>query len=279
MLYGLAAWGLRQTPLQAQIDMAARLGLPILELGIAGCPNDLLQADSTRRDAEAASALFAPASVRPLCVATGNDFTAGSEAEVLASLRRTLAVIRLASQVGARYLRVFAGFAPKEEVTGRRFDLLVDCLRRIYEAGDACGVLPVVETHGGVKSMPDGTVRHFASVSTEDDTLDRLLSEIPALRLNFDPANLFVLGRDVCRFYQCYRERVAYAHLKDFAPKGAGYVPVACGEGGITWRDLLGALRHFEGPALLEYEMPADVERGFAASLAFLRGMEDECAS
>ena len=47
MRYGLAVWGLRFTPLREQLAMTRRLGVDLLELGIAGFRTDLLQADSS----------------------------------------------------------------------------------------------------------------------------------------------------------------------------------------------------------------------------------------
>ena len=279
MNYGLAAWGLRLTPLREQLSMTKRLGLHHLELGIAGFRNDLLQADSNPCAVETVRDLFRSIGLEPSCAANGNDFTQKDETKVRRSLDHTLAALKLADMLGIRYLRIFAGFSPVAEVTGKRYVLLTECLKKVYEASKETQVLPVVETHGGVEALADGTVRHFASISTEDETLEKLLNEIPAMKLNFDPANLHVLGKDVAAFYRRYREKIAYAHLKDFVRKGMGWSPAACGEGDMDWRGLLTEMCSFEGPALLEYEIPADAERGFADSLKFLLNEEKNLAS
>ena len=279
MHYGLAAWGLRLTPLREQLAMTGRLGLDLLELGIAGFPNDFLQADSSAHAVEAVKELFLGAGMQPCCAAVGNDFTLEDENGVRQSLEVTLAALKIADALGIRFLRIFAGFSPVGEVTGARFDLLEESLRRVYAAAARTRVLPVVETHGGVDNLKDGSVRHFPSVSTEYETLDRLVGDLPELRLNFDPANLFVLGTDLVDFYRRYRERIAYAHLKEFRPFGQGWTPSACGSGSMDWGGLLREMRSFEGPAMLEYEIPADAERGFSASLDFLRKEEKKLGS
>lgn len=279
MRYGLAVWGLRFTPLREQLAMTRRLGVDLLELGIAGFRTDLLQADSSACFTDTVRALFRENTLTPVCAATGNDFTLPKESDTLVSLDRTLAALKLADALGIRYLRIFAGFSPVAEVTGVRYRLLVDCLRKVYQAAKQTQVIPVMETHGGVEALADGTVRHFASISTEDETLEKLLNDIPTMKLNFDPANLHVLGKDVAAFYRRYREKIAYVHLKDFVRKGLGWVPAACGEGNMDWPGLLTEMRSFEGPALLEYEIPADAERGFADSLKFLLNEEKNLAS
>ena len=279
MEYGLVAWGLRQTPLRDQLAMTRRLGVHHLELGIAGFRNDLLQADSKSCAVETVRDLFRSAGLEPSCAATGNDFTLEKESEVRKLLAQTLAVLKLADALGIRCIRIFAGFAPVSDVAGKRYDLLTECLKKVYEAAKETQVLPVVETHGGVEALADGTVRHFASISTEDETLEKLLNDIPDMRLNFDPANLYVLGKDTAAFYRRFREKIAYVHLKDFVRKGLGWVPAACGEGNMDWSELLKEMRSYEGPALLEYEIPADAERGFADSLKFLLNEEKNLAS
>ena len=279
MNYGLAAWGLRLTPLRDQLAMTKRLELRHLELGIAGFRNDLLQADSKLCAVETIRDLFRSADLQPSCAATGNDFTQEREVDVRQSLDQTLAALKLADTLGIRYMRIFAGFSPVADVTGKRYDLLTECLEKVYEAAKETQVLPVVETHGGVETLADGTVRHFASISTEDGTLEKLLNDIPAMKLNFDPANLHVLGKDIAAFYRRFREKIAYVHLKDFVRKGMGWSPAACGEGNMDWPGLLAEMRTFEGPALLEYEIPDDAERGFADSLKFLIKEEKDLAS
>ena len=153
MNYGLAAWGLRLTPLRDQLAMTKRLGVRHLELGIAGFRNDLLQADSKSCAVGTVRDLFLSANLEPSCAATGNDFTLEMETDVRQSLDQTLAALKLADMLGIRYLRIFAGFSPVAEVTRKRYDLLTECLKKVYEAAKETQVLPVVETHGGVKAL------------------------------------------------------------------------------------------------------------------------------
>ena len=180
----------------------------------------------------------------------------------------------IAGTLGIRYLRIFAGFAPPEAVTGRRADVQRACLERAAAACIAHGAAPAVETHGGVAPLANGAVRHVPSTTTTPRTLDKMLEAVPGLRLLFDPANVRAVGEDPCAFYRRYRERIALVHLKDFAPAaGGGLLPVACGEGALDWPELLPLVAEAQGPLLIEYENPGDAADSFRRSLAFLEGL------
>lgn len=276
MQYGLAAWGLRFTPLREQLAMTGRLKLNLLEIGISGFHTDLLQAGVPNCFLDTVKTLFKEYSLTPLCAVTGNDFTQPDKNDTAASLGQTLAALRTADILGIRYLRIFAGFSPVEEVVEERYKTLVECINKIYEAAKKTNVIPVVETHGGVNNLPDNSIRHFASVSTECETLDKLFNDVPEMVLNFDPANLCILDKDVCSFYHRYREKIVYMHLKDFVRCGMGWVPGACGTGEMDWGALMAEISSFSGPAMLEYEIPSDVENGFTTSLNFLQHKEKE---
>lgn len=271
---GLACWGLRKTSLPEQLAMTKRLGVDLLELGIVSFPNDFLQQDATEDQVKKAAEMFKAVNLTPVCGAAGNDFTLPTGKENLDSLERTKVSVRLAGELGVKYLRIFSGFEAVEKVTGERWNTMIRCLKEVYAYARGTGVMPVMETHGGVTCLDDGSVRHFLSPSTRQDTLDRILEEIPELQLNFDPANLFVLGLDPVAYYKRYNSRIKYMHLKDFVPFGKGFKPAACGESSMDWKGLLSAVKSYKGPALIEYEIPDDVEDGFRKSLDFIRKQE-----
>ena len=272
MRLGLAAWGFRESALERQLQITKRLGVRLLEFSISGQPNDALKTGASPEDIRQVRELFAKYGVELSCAAGGNDFTlpdADANLQQLDALKRT---IDLAHELGVSHLRIFAGFSPLAEVTGQRWDLMIDCLRQTLDYAKPSGVIPVVETHGGVAGFPEG-VKHSHSASSQPESLLRMLSELPDLQVNFDPANLFAVGiahpEDV---YLRIKSRVAYAHLKDFAQvPGTDYVkPAACGESSMDWRKLLDAMSDFAGPALIEYENTCDVEDGCRRSLNYI---------
>lgn len=277
MRFGNAAWGFRETPLKRQLEITRAMGLDLLELSVAGHENDRLQLEATDRDIAAVTTLFAKAGIELSCAATGSDFTLPRRDDCLAGLNRVKRVIDIGGKLGIRYLRIFAGFAPVAEVTGERWRTMIECLRIAGEYAAAAGIVPVVETHGGITCHADG-VTHFFSTSSEPDTLVRMLDELPmTLMVNFDPANLYAVGiAHPETVYQRIRERVAYVHLKDFVRlPGTGHLkPAACGESAMDWNSLLSAMSDYDGPALIEYENVEDVEDGCRRSLTFLKNHE-----
>ena len=50
-----------------------------------------------------------------------------------------------------------------------------------------------------------------------------------------------------------------------------GVLPAACGEGRLDWPELMAALKEFDGPAMIEYELTGDVRDGMRRSLDFLK--------
>lgn len=272
MRLGLAAWGLRETPLEEQLALTQELGVDVLELGIINSPGDLLSAEAGVRELETIRNLFDRYGRTPLCAATGNDFTLPEE-QCRAGLAAARKAIVWAGVLKIKYLRIFAGFIPKEELTAGRRDLLLACLSEVAATAKDCGVTLALETHGGVVRKGQG-VLHTPSVATDPGTQDWMLEAVPDLRLCFDPANLHAVGMDPVKFFRRYREKIATMHLKDFVRNPDGTLrPGACGDGSLLWPELLEAVAGFDGPALIEYEVPSDVAEGMRRSLDFLHEM------
>ncbi len=269
MEYGNAAWGLRETPLPRQLEITRAMGLKLLELSIAGYDKDYLQLDATPEQIRQAKAWFEAAGIRPDCGSTGNDFTGDDAKEQLVKVKK---VIDIAAAVGVKLLRIFAGFNSDSVVFGARLETMLDCLREAACYAASKGVTLAVETHGGVAANGNALV-HFHSTSTRVDTLDAIVKT--GVSLNYDPANLAAAGAvDPVAYFDRYEKYIKYVHLKDFRDVPGGVVPAACGEGRLDWPKLTAALRRYRGPALIEYELPADIEDGLRRSLAYLNAHE-----
>ena len=273
MEYGNAAWGLRELPLEEQLKLTQAMGLHLLELSIANYHRDALQPDASAEQIRQVKALFAQYDVRPDCGATGNDFTAGSAADVRESLDRVKRAADIAAALGVKVLRIFAGFTSDSLVYGERFDRALEALQLAAEHVRGTGVRLAIETHGGVAATGD-VLHHSATVTTRIDTMRKLLESLPAaeIGMNYDPANLAAVGDAAPeRWFGLFRDRIALVHLKDFRDVPGGIVPAGCGEGRLDWKALLAALKEYDDPALIEYELPADVEDGLRRSLRFLK--------
>ena len=273
MEYGNAAWGLRELPLEEQLKLTQAMGLHLLELSIANYHRDALQPDASAEQIRQVKALFAQYDVRPDCGATGNDFTAGSAADVRESLDRVKRAADIAAALGVKVLRIFAGFTSDSLVYGERFDRALEALQLAAEHVRGTGVRLAIETHGGVAATGD-VLHHSATVTTRIDTMRKLLESLSAaeIGMNYDPANLAAVGDAAPeRWFGLFRDRIALVHLKDFRDVPGGIVPAGCGEGRLDWKALLAAQKEYDGPALIEYELPADVEDGLRRSLRFLK--------
>lgn len=267
MKFGNASWGFRETPLEEQLRITKDMGLCVLELGIANAPKDV-PLSVTDEEMSEIKALYEKYGIELCCAATGNDFSNGDKNDV----PKVKKVIDICEKLGVKYLRIFAGFSLVSEVVGDRWDNMIECLKEVAEYARDKNVYPVIETHGGVNGFDDG-VEHFLSASADEETLYKMMSELPEnVAVNFDPANLWAVGnKHPENVFNNLKERVAVTHIKDFAPLPSGHIkPAACGESEMDWKAILNALKDFDGPSLFEYENTEDIEEGSRRCLEYI---------
>ena len=258
MIFGNAAWGLRETPLEDQFKITADMGLSFLEIGIANAPLDI-PLDVTDKRISEIKELSEKYKVKMFAAATGNDFTTGKD-----DIQKIKKVIDICKKLGIEYLRIFAGFTPLDEVNEKIFDMMINSLTEVCNYAKEIGVVPVIETHGAVNGYDDG-VEHIMSTTTDLDTLKRILDNIPDnAKVCFDPANLYAVGvKNPEIVYNEIKEKVAYAHFKDFRPLESGHIkPSYCGDSNMDWDKILDSMKDFEGVAVFEYENTDDIKDG-----------------
>ncbi len=267
MRLGLAAWGLREKSLESQLKLTCSLGLDLLEFSIANYAKDVLQVGATKAQISEVKDAFRQHGVRLECGCTGDDLTCGSIPAEVAKLRE---VIDISAALGLRILRIFAGFSSDSAISSQRLEAILEAFRELHDYATERSVTLCVETHGGVSVQGNGSLLHFHSITTRIDTWKRILAT--GVSICYDPANLTAVGAvDAVRFYTLFKERIPYMHLKDFKDVDGGIVPAACGEGRLDWRAFAKATADFDGIAVMEYELPQDVEDGMRRSLSFLR--------
>ncbi len=182
----------------------------------------------------------------------------------------------ICSKLGIKYLRIFSGFSPVQEVTGTRWDNMIFCLRNAALYCKNLGVVLCIETHGGVNGFDDGVV-HYQSTSTLPETLCKMLWQLPEnVKVTFDAANLWAVGmKEPQALYEKIKHRVAYLHLKDFVTLESGHMlPAACGESDMDWKMLLSAFSDFNGAALFEYENTEDIKAGLERCYSYIKSIE-----
>lgn len=275
MIYGCAAWGFRETPLEKQLEITKSFGLKHLELGIANADNDI-PLDADKEQLDKVKELYNKYGVELYCAATGCDFTVSKE-DCYANVEKVKKVIDMCDYLGMKCVRIFAGFSHVEDVVGEKWEIMIDCLNKIAEYSSNTNVTPVIETHGGVDGYDDG-VMHFRSTSAEKDAMAKMASQISdKIKFVYDPANLYAVGYDPAEFYNIIKDRTEYAHFKDFAPLESGHIlPAACGESDMDWKSIFEAMRGFDGPVFIEYENVDDVREGIERSIKYLEKIEKE---
>ena len=258
MIFGNAAWGFREIPLEDQFKTTRDMGLSELELGIANAPADI-PLDVSDEEFEEIKNLSEKYGVNVSCAATGNDFTIGTD-----DVDKVKRVVDICRYLGVKYLRVFAGFTALEDVTEDKFDCMIESLTEVCIYAGKNNVTPVIETHGGVNGYGDG-VEHFMSTTTDLKTLKKIISLLPEnVRVCFDPANLYAVGvKKPEQFYGEIKEKVAYAHFKDFKKLTTGHLkPSFCGDSDMDWTEILNAMNDFDGICMFEYENTEDIKEG-----------------
>jgi len=270
MKFGCAAWGFRELPLEKRLEITKKSDLTILELGIENADTDVKLTDSVAEIKE----LYAQYGIELVCAATGNDFTNGNKDDV----EKIKKVIDMCAELGVKYLRIFAGFSPVEEVVGKRWDVMIEALTEVGNYSKEKGVTLAVETHGGVNGFDDG-VEHFYSTSTKPEVLKKMMEQIPKnVYFNYDPANLYAVGiKNPEILYEEIKDKVCCVHLKDFVKLPSGHLlPSACGESDMDWNAILKSLADFDGPALFEYENTEDIKEGSVRCYKYISDIKEK---
>ena len=90
---------------------------------------------------------------------------------------------------------------------------------------------------------------------------------------NYDPGNIKAADPGDRRLaLNLLERRIVYCHLKDWMPRGSGWVPGAPGDGDLDYAALIPEMS-YDGVYLVEYEPTDDVEDGIRRSLAYLDGI------
>ena len=271
LLVGCGEWGFRELPMEQHFQVARELGFGALEFGIGGGkPGRLSEAPDA---AEVAGFLQLCESYElrtPFCCIE-NDFTLGDSDAHQAELEKVRAQARVAVDCGATHIRLFCGFTPLPAMDEPRWERMLSAFSDVDELCYRSDVVIAIETHGAISALPDGSLAHEETVTTEPGALARLMRELPArVGFNYDAGNIKAARpHDESYGLEVIRERINYCHMKDWTREGEGWRAVAIGEDDMDWGALLEEM-DFAGVHLIEYEPTEDVVDGIGRSLAYL---------
>jgi sugar phosphate isomerase/epimerase len=173
-----------------------------------------------------------------------------------AHLEETLpASIEFAKELGAEIITAFS-FQRGGSLGGRTPDPVLEMLHQAADQTDAAGITLAVETEAGYWG-------------DSGQNIAQLLEDVghPALRVNWDPGNVFEAG-DVPfpGGYQAVREKIAHVHFKDAFRGPDGEVQYVL-EGEIDWQGQITALARdgYTGYISIETHMQPKVASAITA--------------
>lgn len=128
--------------------------------------------------------------------------------------------LELGNVLGAKQMRMFSFFMPKDQDPTVYRQLVLDRVARITETAKAFGIQPCHENEKGIYG------------DTAARCLD-LMQSVPGLKAVFDPANFVQSGQDTLQAWDMLAPYVEYMHIKDGLPNGE-VVPPGQGAGNVA---------------------------------------------
>lgn len=126
-------------------------------------------------------------------------------------------LLELTNAAGAKCIRLFSFYMPKDEIPCVFRDEVMERLGRLCEAASGSGIILCHENEKGIYG----------------DNAKRCLDihkSVPQLKAVFDPANFVQCGQDTWQAWQLLSPYVYYMHIKDAIPDG-NVVPAGEGAG------------------------------------------------
>ena len=184
---------------------------------------------------------------------------------------KTISSIRLASRLGAKLVRLFAGFTHADQMTEEIWQRLLSGMKECDEVCQELGMTIAVETHGAVTFT--GKVQHHKHTVTTDRTcLERLVKDLPpTVGFCYDPGNMRAVNPEDTRYgLDIINDRINYCHLKDWRSAKNGWTPGTPGDGDLDYAELLSKMK-YDGVYTLEYEETDDLEDGIQRGIDYLK--------
>lgn len=127
--------------------------------------------------------------------------------------------LEIANILGAKNLRLFSFYMPKEEDPTAYRNEVIDRMGRFIETGKGSGVKLCHENEKGI----------YGDIASRCLELHEALPELGGI---FDPANFLQCGQDTLQAWEMLKGYINYMHIKDAMPDGS-VVPSGKGAGNI----------------------------------------------
>jgi sugar phosphate isomerase/epimerase len=99
--------------------------------------------------------------------AVGNDFCLADDAKRAAEVAKVKTWIEISSYLGAKTIRVFAGYVPKGDTEEAARKRCIECLKEVVDFAPKHGVVVAVENHGGITAKPEQVLALVEGVKHE----------------------------------------------------------------------------------------------------------------
>jgi sugar phosphate isomerase/epimerase len=184
-----------------------------------------------------------------------NDFCRPPGPERDRDIAHVKAWIDYAAIMGAPYCRIFAGGVPKDATYEQALAWCIECIEQVSEYGGKRGVMVGLETHGGLTSTAEQTLRIVGGVKSD------------WFGLNLDIANL--RAEDPYAEAEKLARHAIAVHLKtEVNPAGKSKQP-------MDFRRVIGIFRaiNYRGYLTLEYEANEDPREAVPRCAKVLQGL------
>ncbi|RLE97246.1 MAG: hypothetical protein DRJ96_04370 [Thermoprotei archaeon] len=172
-------------------------------------------------------------------------------------IEKTVKALELAAEMGAPIVTTHPGKIP-EDPRDPVYKLMRDSISRVAKHAEDVGAYFCIET--GMEPV---------------EVLRRFLEDLgsPALKVNYDPANLLRYGvEEVLRGVEVLGPWIVHTHAKDYNPETRS---ATVGEGLVPWREYLEKLRTvgYRGWLVLEDETGRNVVESLKRGRAYLENL------
>jgi sugar phosphate isomerase/epimerase len=175
--------------------------------------------------------------------------------------------IAVASQIGAKYLRILAGQAHPETKVEEGKSWVVEYFMQASVIADKYGVMLLYENHSkpGAWTYTDFSLPTPIFLEIFERTRDT------SIRINFDTGNTLVFGDDPVPVLEKVMDRVETIHIADNSTRGK-LSPVVIGTGIVPFKEIFKCLkRHaFDGWLCIE-EASNTGEPGVRSAVEYVR--------
>ncbi len=186
-------------------------------------------------------------------------FAVDDESEAKKRIERTKKIMDNTRLLGVAIVQTHIGFVPENFNTDRKAIIMRKCLEEVGKYGEKTGVVLATETG----PEPASTMKRFL------DTI-----RIPAIKVNYDPANLVMNGFDCIGGVAELKDYIVHTHAKDGRKtsddKGRKEQPL--GKGDVNFTEYIKAMDAigYKGFYVIEREVGEDPAKDIAKAKRFL---------